>query len=188
VSFAAEAGLSTENSEFAESALGNSPMRASFQVCRRPAGKFGFGPQKAKRTKRKGNMSFFNDPIADMLTRIRNALRIRSTSVNIQASKVCEGVAAVLKSEGYILDYDRIDDGKQGILRIVLKYDETGQPVIDTIKRVSKLGRRVYSTVDKLPNILGGMGISIVSTSKGVMSDRLCRQANIGGEILCTVY
>lgn len=133
-------------------------------------------------------MSFFNDPIADMLTRIRNGLRIRSASVNIQASKVCEGVAAVLKSEGYITDYDRIDDGKQGILRIVLKYDEIGQPVIETIKRISKPGRRVYSPVDKLPHILGGMGISIVSTSSGVMSDRGCRKANIGGEVLCTVY
>ena len=163
-------------------------MRASFQVCRRPAGKFGFGPQKAKTTKRKGDMSFFNDPIADMLTRIRNALRIRSSTVNVKASKVCEGVAAVLKSEGYILDYDRIDDNKQGVLRIVLKYDESGQPVIDSIKRVSKLGRRVYSPVDELPYVLGGMGISIVSTSKGVMSDRLCRKENVSGEILCTVY
>jgi small subunit ribosomal protein S8 len=133
-------------------------------------------------------MSFFNDPISDMCTRIRNALRIRSSSVNIQASKVCEGVATVLKSEGYILGYDRIDDGKQGIIRVALKYDEVGEPVLERIKRVSKPGRRMYSSVENLPVILNGMGISIVSTSKGVMSDRGCRQANIGGEILCTVY
>jgi small subunit ribosomal protein S8 len=133
-------------------------------------------------------MSFFNDPIADMLTRIRNALRIRSNSVNVKASKVCQGLASVLKSEGYIVGYDRIDDGKQGILRIDLKYDESGEPVIGSIKRVSKLGKRVYSSVEELPLVLNGMGISIVSTSKGVMSDRDCRKANIGGEILCQVY
>ncbi len=133
-------------------------------------------------------MSFFNDPIADMLTRIRNGLRIRSSTVNVKASKVCQGLADVLKSEGYIVDYDRIDDGKQGMLRITLKYDENGDPVVESIKRISKLGKRVYSPVEKLPVVLNGMGISIVSTSKGVMSDRQCRKANIGGEILCTVY
>ncbi len=128
-----------------------------------------------------------SDPIADMLTRIRNAARINKTQVNVKASKICEGVAAVLKEEGYIEDFDRIDDGKQGILRITLKYDQQGRPVINEIKRTSKPGRRTYSSVDKLPRVLSGMGVAIVSTSKGVMSDRNCRQTNVGGEILCTV-
>ncbi len=128
-----------------------------------------------------------SDPIADMLTRIRNAVRINSKHVNIKASRICEGIAAVLKREGYIEDFDRIDDGKQGILRVTLKYDQNGQSVISEINRTSKPGRRVYLSVDKLPRVLSGMGIAIVSTSKGVMSDKNCRQANIGGEILCTV-
>ena len=128
-----------------------------------------------------------SDPIADMLTRIRNGLRINRKQVNIRASKICEGVAAVLKKEGYIEDYDRIDDGRQGILRITLKYDWAGQSVIDEIKRTSKPGRRIYSSVEDLPHVLGGMGIAIVSTSKGVMSDKSCRENNVSGEILCTV-
>jgi len=128
-----------------------------------------------------------SDPIADMLTRIRNAVRINARQVNIKASNMCEGIATVLKQEGYIEDYDRIDDGKQGILRIALKYDQSGRSIIDEIARVSKPGRRIYSSVEKLPHVLGGMGIAIVSTSKGVMSDKSCRETNISGEILCTV-
>jgi small subunit ribosomal protein S8 len=128
-----------------------------------------------------------SDPIADMLTRIRNAMRISRDQVNVKASNICEGIAAVLKKEGYIEDFDRIDDGKQGILRIILKYDQEGSSIINEITRTSKPGRRVYSSVDKLPRVLAGMGIAIVSTSKGVMSDKSCREANVGGEILCTV-
>lgn len=128
-----------------------------------------------------------SDPIADMLTRIRNAVRINKEQVQVTASKTCEGVAAVLKKEGYIEDFDRIDDGKQGILRITLKYDQDGRSIISEIKRTSKPGRRMYSPVEKLPRVLAGMGIAIVSTSKGIMSDRSCREAHVGGEILCTV-
>jgi small subunit ribosomal protein S8 len=128
-----------------------------------------------------------SDPIADMLTRIRNAMRINKGQVNIKASNICEGIAAVLKTEGYIEDFDRIDDSKQGVLRIMLKYDQDGRSVINEIARSSKPGRRIYSPVDKLPRVLAGMGIAIVSTSKGVMSDRSCRENNVGGEILCTV-
>jgi len=128
-----------------------------------------------------------SDPIADMLTRIRNAVRINKNEANIKASKICEGIASVLKAEGYIEDFDRIDDGKQGILRITLKYSQDGGPVISEITRTSKPGRRVYSSVDELPQVLAGYGIAIVSTSKGVMSDKSCRKANVGGEILCTV-
>jgi len=128
-----------------------------------------------------------SDPIADMLTRIRNAVRINRKQVNIKASNICEGIAAALKEEGYIEDFDRIDDSKQGILRVTLKYDQAGEPIISEIKRTSKPSRRVYSSVEQLPHVLGGMGIAIVSTSKGVMSDRSCRKANVGGEILCMV-
>ena len=128
-----------------------------------------------------------SDPIADMLTRIRNAMRINKSEVNIKASNICEGIAAVLKKEGYIEDFDRIDDSRQGILRIDLRYDQDGRSIINEITRTSKPGRRIYSSVDKLPHVLAGMGVAIVSTSKGVMSDKDCRQANVGGEILCTV-
>jgi small subunit ribosomal protein S8 len=128
-----------------------------------------------------------SDPIADMLTRIRNAIRIGKNDVIVKASNICEGIASVLKQEGYIGDFSRIDDSKQGILKITLKYDQNGSPVISEISRVSKPGRRIYSTVDKLPHVLAGYGIAIVSTSKGVMSDRNCRKDNISGEILCTV-
>ena len=128
-----------------------------------------------------------SDPISDMLTRIRNAARINREQVNIKASNICEGIADVLRKEGYIEDFDRIDDGKQGILRITLKYDQEGVPIISEIKRISKPGRRIYSSVADLPHVLGGMGIVVVSTSKGVMSDKNCRESNMGGEILCMV-
>jgi small subunit ribosomal protein S8 len=128
-----------------------------------------------------------SDPIADMLTRIRNAARVNRSEVIIKASKICEGIANVLKQEGYIVDYDRIEDSRQGILRIKLKYNQEGRSIINEIKRSSKPGRRTYLSVDKLPRVMAGMGIAIVSTSKGVMSDRSCREANVGGEILCTV-
>ena len=128
-----------------------------------------------------------SDPIADMLTRIRNAVRIGSKQVNIRASNMCQGIAAVLKKEGYIVDFDRIDDGRQGTLIVTLKYAPDGTPVISEITRQSKPGRRVYLSVDQMPKVLGGMGIAIVSTSKGVISDKDCRKENVGGEILCTV-
>lgn len=128
-----------------------------------------------------------SDPIADMLTKIRNAIRVNREQVSVKASNICENIAAVLKKEGYIKDFDKIDDGKQGVIRITLRYDQEGRPVITEIKRISKPGCRIYSSVDKLPRVLGGLGVAIVSTSKGVMSDRSCREAKIGGEILCTV-
>jgi small subunit ribosomal protein S8 len=129
----------------------------------------------------------WSDPIADMLTRIRNASRVGKPNVQVKASKICEGIAAVLKQEGYIEGYDRIDDGKQGVLRVMLKYDPEGQPAITEITRMSKPGCRMYSPVEKLPRVLGGMGIVVVSTSKGIVSDRNCRENKVGGEVLCTV-
>ena len=128
-----------------------------------------------------------SDPIADMLTRIRNAARVNKSDVQVKASNICQGIAAVLKDEGYIEDFDRIDDNRQGILRITLKYDQEGRPIINELKRTSKPGRRIYVSVDELPRVLAGMGIAVLSTSKGVLSDRKCREANVGGEILCTV-
>jgi small subunit ribosomal protein S8 len=128
-----------------------------------------------------------SDPIADMLTRIRNAVRIEAPQVNVKASKVCEGIAKVLKEEGYINDYDRIDDSKQGIIRISLKYDPEYGSVVSDIKRISKPGRRVYKKVDELPSVMGGLGIAVVSTSEGVLSDNQCREKKISGELLCMV-
>ena len=128
-----------------------------------------------------------SDPIADMLTRIRNGGRVGKPEVKIRNSKVCQGVAGVLKEEGYIADYDVIDDAKQGVLRVNMKYTIDGDCVISEIKRVSKPGCRVYSSIKDMPQVLGGMGIAVVSTSRGIMSDRKCRQENIGGELICMV-
>ena len=128
-----------------------------------------------------------SDPIADMLTRIRNALRSRHEVVNVRASKVCEGICQVLKDEGYIEDYKRIDDNKQGLLRVYLKYGPLGEDVVVELNRISTPGLRVYRGVDDLPRPLNGMGISVISTSCGVLSDRQCRQKKVGGEVLCEV-
>jgi len=128
-----------------------------------------------------------SDTIADMLTRIRNALRSRHTTVNVPCSKICEGICRVLKDEGYIKDYSRVEDKKQGLVRIYLKYGPSGEDVILNLRRVSKPGCRIYSSVEDLPRPLDGMGISVVSTSNGILSDRECRQQNVSGEVLCVV-
>ena len=130
----------------------------------------------------------WSDPIADMLTRIRNAAGVRHKTVSIPSSKLTVGIARVLLEEGYIHGYDVIDDGKQGSLRVQLKYGSRGEDVIHKIDRVSKAGRRVYNKVADLPRVLDGLGIAIVSTNKGVLSDRVCREKRVGGELLCTVY
>jgi len=128
-----------------------------------------------------------SDPIADMLNRIRNGLSARQEVVNIRASRTCEGICRVLKEEGYISDYKRVEDQKQGLLRVYLKYGPTGEDVVTNIRRVSKPGRRVYCGVEDIPRPLNGLGISVVTTSKGVMSDRQCRELQVGGEVLCVV-
>jgi small subunit ribosomal protein S8 len=127
------------------------------------------------------------DPIADMLTRIRNANRVGRRMVLVPLSKICNGIAQVLKDEGYIEQFDVIEDGRQGQIRLKLKYSMSGERVIHELDRQSKPGRRVYRGVDDLPKVLNGMGIAVVSTSKGVMSDRKAREQNVGGELLCTV-
>jgi len=127
------------------------------------------------------------DPIADMLTRIRNAVRNKSKTVTILNSRVCRGIADVLRDEGYITSYDVIEDGRQGQIRVKLKYGPRGEVLISKLDRQSKPGRRVYSGVEELPRPLQGLGIAIVSTSRGVKSDRACRTERLGGELLCVV-
>ena len=128
------------------------------------------------------------DPIADMLTRIRNALMASYESVDMPSSKLKTEISKVLKDEGYIKNFKVIADGRQGIMRIFFKFDENGEPVIAGVKRVSKPGCRVYSRSDKIPKVLNGYGINIVSTSKGLMTDKQARKSKTGGEILCSVW
>jgi small subunit ribosomal protein S8 len=127
------------------------------------------------------------DPIADMLTRIRNSVNNRAKSVTCVRNKVCVGIAGVLRDEGYIDGFDLVEDGRQGLIRIRLKYGPSGEAVLHRLTRESKPGRRVYSGVEGLPRPLQGLGIAIVSTSKGVLSDRKAREDRVGGELLCTV-
>jgi len=127
-----------------------------------------------------------SDPIADMLTRIRNGQKARKVSVSMPASTAKEAVANVLKDEGYITDFATSGEGASKSLSVELKYFE-GTPVIETVKRVSKPGLRVYRGKEELPTVLGGLGIAIVSTSAGVMSDRQAREKGVGGEVICVV-
>ncbi|MEN6496884.1 MAG: 30S ribosomal protein S8 [Thermoguttaceae bacterium] len=128
------------------------------------------------------------DPIADMLTRIRNAVRVERPHVDLPASKVKRGLAEVLKREGYIWDWEEVAGEPASSLRLHLKYGPNGERVIRHVRRVSKPGRRVYSGAMKLKPVLGGMGIVVLSTSRGVISDREARQRNLGGEVLCEIW
>ncbi|HLT58481.1 MAG: 30S ribosomal protein S8 [Limnochordales bacterium] len=128
------------------------------------------------------------DPIADMLTRIRNASMVYHDSVDVPASNLKKELARILKQEGYIRDYRVINDGKQGIVRLYLKYGANKQRVISGLKRISKPGRRVYARRDQIPRVLGGLGVAVLSTSKGVMTDREARQQGVGGEVICYVW
>lgn len=128
------------------------------------------------------------DPIADMLTRIRNANKARLEKVDIPSSHLKTDLAKILKEEGYIKDYKLIEDNKQGILRIFLKYDSKKVPIISGLKRVSKPGLRIYSRVKDIPYVKNGTGLAILSTSKGVITDKEARRLNVGGEILCLIW
>ena len=128
------------------------------------------------------------DPIADMLTRIRNAVRVERPTVELPLSKVKRGLADVLKREGYIWDWEEVRGKPSDQIRVYLKYGPNGERVIRHVKRVSTPGRRVYSGAAKLRPILGGLGIMILSTSRGVISDREARQRNLGGEVLCEIW
>ncbi len=130
-----------------------------------------------------------NDPIADMLTRIRNAQVARHDSVTMPASNTKKSIAKILLEEGYIKAYDVIDDGLQGQIKVTLKYvNGKSTPVIAGLKRISKPGLRVYARCEELPKVLGGLGVAIISTSKGLMTDRAARKENLGGEVLCYIW
>ena len=129
-----------------------------------------------------------NDPIADMLTRIRNALIARHETVTIPASNMKKSIAQILLDEGYVKSVDYIDDGLQGQIKIVLKYAQGKESVIKGLKRISKPGLRVYAKNDEIPKVLGGLGIAIISTSKGVMADKEARKAGVGGEVLAYIW
>ena len=128
------------------------------------------------------------DPIADMLTRIRNAGAARHESVDVPASKMKTSIAQILLDEGYIKAFELVDNGNQGIIRITLKYGANRQKAITGIKRVSKPGLRVYAGAQELPKVLRGLGVAIISTSKGVMTDKKARELNVGGEVLAFVW
>ena len=128
------------------------------------------------------------DPIADMLTRIRNGNMVGHEKVEIPGSNIKRAIAEILKAEGYIRDAEFIPDNKQGTIRVHLKYGQNNQRIITGLKRISKPGLRVYAASDELPRVLGGLGIAIVSTSRGLMTDRQARQSNVGGEVLCYVW
>jgi small subunit ribosomal protein S8 len=127
------------------------------------------------------------DPIADMLTRVRNAAMIRSEKVDIPASKIKLEVAKILKEEGFIRAYKILKDKKQGILRLTLKYVDN-ENVISGLKRISRPGRRVYVGSKEIPRVMGGIGIAVLTTPRGILSDKTCRRENIGGEVICYVW
>ena len=128
------------------------------------------------------------DPIADMLTRIRNANMVSHPSVSMPSSKLKVQLAKLLKEEGFITDYSVKEDGKFKVLEITLKYDANNKPIITKLERISKPGLRHYSKAKKLQKVLGGLGVAIISTPKGLLTDRKARKENVGGEILCYVY
>ncbi len=128
------------------------------------------------------------DPIADMLTRIRNANSAKHKTVDVPASNMKLGIAEILFKEGYIKSFEEIKDENQGIIRITLKYDEKGTRVIDGLKRISKPGLRVYAAKENLPKVLNGLGIAIISTSKGLKTDKEARELGVGGEVLAYVW
>ncbi|MGI6733742.1 MAG: 30S ribosomal protein S8 [Anaerovoracaceae bacterium] len=128
------------------------------------------------------------DPVADMLTRIRNANIVGHATVDIPASKMKKSIAEILLKEGYIKGFNIIDDGKQGIIRVQMKYGADKERVISGLKKISKPGLKVYAKSDEIPRVLGGLGIAIISTSNGVVSDREARKMGVGGEVICYVW
>ncbi|MGB3367823.1 MAG: 30S ribosomal protein S8 [Acidaminobacteraceae bacterium] len=129
-----------------------------------------------------------NDPIADMLTRIRNANTVRHTSVDVPSSNVKKKLAEILLNEGFIKSFNVIDDDKQGLIRIELKYGEQKERVISGLKRISKPGLRVYARKNEIPKVLGGLGVAIISTSNGIVTDKEARKLDVGGEVLCYIW
>jgi small subunit ribosomal protein S8 len=128
------------------------------------------------------------DPVADFLTRIRNGNMVMHETVEVPSSKIKVGIASILRDEGYIKDYEYIEDGKQGIIRIYLKYGPNKERVITGIKRISKPGLRVYVKKDEIPKVLGGLGMAVISTSRGLMTDKTARKQGLGGEVVCYIW
>ena len=133
-------------------------------------------------------MNATGDPITDLLNRLRNAMRAGHDRADIPASRVKENLLKVLAEEGYVASYRRVEEKGRPLLRVGLKYDPDGEPVVNGFERVSRPGRRVYAPAKEIPEVLGGLGISIVSTSKGILTGRQAREAKLGGEILCNVW
>ncbi|QGU00792.1 SSU ribosomal protein S8p (S15Ae) [Candidatus Syntrophocurvum alkaliphilum] len=128
------------------------------------------------------------DPIADFLTRIRNGNMVMHETVEVPSSKVKLSIADIMKEDGYIKDYEYIEDGKQGIIRVYLKYGNNKEKVITGLKRISKPGLRVYVKKDEIPRVLGGLGTAVISTSKGIMTDKNARKSGLGGEVVCYIW
>ena len=128
------------------------------------------------------------DPIADMLTRMRNALMATYETVDVPSSRMKVSIAKVLKAEGFIKNFKLVDDNKQGIIKIYFKYDEEGNPILGGLKRISKPGCRIYTKGDRVPQVLNGYGVNILSTSKGIVTDKQARKLGVGGEVLCSVW
>jgi len=128
------------------------------------------------------------DPIADMLTRIRNSVLIKNEKIDIPASRMKVEIAKILKEEGFVKSYKIIKDKKQGILRLTPKYGIDGKPLITGLKRISTPGRRVYIGKDEIPMVMGGVGIAVITTSKGILTDKECRREGVGGEVLCYIW
>ena len=129
-----------------------------------------------------------SDPIADMLTSIRNAIKIKKRDISFPASRIKVEIAKILKEEGYIRNFKVIDDNKQGVVNLMLKYTEDNESVISGLRRVSRPGCRIYCDKDTIPKVLDGLGIAIISTSKGVATGKRCRELGIGGEVLCYIW
>ena len=129
-----------------------------------------------------------SDPIADMLTRIRNAVKMKKKDVSLPASRIKVEIAKILKEEGYIKNFKVIDDNKQGVLILILKYTEDNESVISGLRRISRPGCRIYCDKDNIPQVLDGLGIAIISTSQGIATGKRCRELGVGGEVLCYVW
>lgn len=129
-----------------------------------------------------------SDPLSDLLTRLKNGMRAGHERVDVPSSRVKEAVLKVLEEEGFVASFRKVQEGGRPVLRVGLKYDHEGEPIVTGLERVSRPGRRVYARADEIPKVLGGLGVSIVSTSKGIVTDRAARQSGLGGEVLCNIW
>jgi small subunit ribosomal protein S8 len=129
-----------------------------------------------------------SDPLSDLFTRLRNGMRAGHDRVDVPSSRLKEAVLKVLEQEGFIASFRKVQEGDRPVLRVGLKYDHEGEPIVSGLERVSRPGRRIYAKADAIPSVLGGLGVSIVSTSKGIVTDKKARQSRLGGEVLCNVW